>query len=70
MSVYILTIKEDVIRTGTVKIDPHKFCGSIKYPCNSYIFKIYQKHLLLCSKTETLKIAVMVFLSKTTVKIK
>ena len=36
---------------GTVKIDPHRFYY-LKQQCNSYIFKIYQKHLFLCGKTE------------------
>ena len=30
-----------------VKINPHEFCH-IKYPCNSYIFKFYPKHLFVC----------------------
>ena len=30
-------------------------------PCGSYIFKIYQKHLFLCGKTEEFQIAVLAF---------
>ena len=43
--------------TQRVKNDPHRFCY-LKWPCNSYIFKICQKHLHLGGKTETFKIAV------------
>lgn len=30
-----------------VKTDPHEFFH-LKYPCNSYTFKIYPKHLFVC----------------------
>ena len=48
------------LHTGTVKIDPHKFLH-LKYPYNSYSFKIYKKYLFSCCKTETLKITVLAF---------
>ena len=53
-------IKQEKVCTWTVKIDSHKSCH-LKLPCNSYIFKIYQKHLFLCGKTEKFKIAVLAF---------
>ena len=46
------------LHTRTVKIGPHK-CWYLKQPYTSYIFKIYKKHLLLCCKTEKLKITVL-----------
>ena len=50
--VYIIGYQaREGLHTGTVKIDPHKFCN-LKQSCNSHIFQIYQKHLFLCGKTE------------------
>ena len=46
------------LHTGTVEIDSQKFFH-LKLPYNSYMFKIYEKHLFLCCKTETLKITVL-----------
>ena len=31
------------LQTRTLKIDPHK-CFDLKYPYNSYLFEIYQRH--------------------------
>ena len=39
------------LQTRTVKIHAHNVCH-LKQPCNSHIFKIYQKHVFLCRKTE------------------
>ena len=58
------------LETGTVKVDPNKFCH-LKQLCNSYYQKKERKHLLLGSKTEKLKIAVLSFFkSKNTFTIK
>ena len=51
MWVYQQAMKQEALHTGTVKIDPHESCR-LKYPCDSYIFKIYQKYLFLCGKRE------------------
>ena len=48
------------LRAGTVKIDPQKFCH-LKQPYDSYIFKIYQKHLFLCCETKKSKITGLAF---------
>ena len=57
--IYTRLSKKRSTRTGTVKVDPHK-CFHLKYPYNSYIFKIYQKHLFLFCKTEKLKITIAI----------
>ena len=51
------------VYAGTVKNDPREVCH-LKYPCNSYIFKIYQKYLLSCSETEKVKLAVFPIIYK------
>ena len=49
------------LHTRTLKIDPHK-CFHLKYPYNSYIFKIYQKHFFYAVyKTKKLKTIVLAF---------
>ena len=48
------------LHRGTAKIDPHKFFD-LKQPYNTYVFKIYQKHLFLSCKIENPKITVLAF---------
>ena len=43
--------------TQGVKSDPHRYFH-LKQACNSYIFKIYQKHQFLCGKIEKFEMAV------------
>ena len=54
MWVYIGYQARKGLHTGTVKINPHKFCH-LKYPCNSHIFKIYQIHLFLFGETKKIE---------------
>ena len=48
------------LHTGTVKIDPNKFCH-LKYTSLCYVFKICQNHLFLGSKKQNLETAVLTF---------
>ena len=55
MCIHKLSSKK--VHTRTFKNDPDKFCHP-EQPCNSYTFKIYQKHLFLWGKAEKLEKAV------------
>ena len=61
MGVHQAIKQEKVYTTKTLKIDPYE-CFHLKYPYNSYIFKIYQKHYFYTLyKTKKLKIIVLAF---------
>ena len=53
--VYTHRLSSKKVCTGTFMNDPYRF-SHLKQPCNSYILKIYQKHLFLRGKTENFKI--------------
>ena len=52
------------LHTRTLKIDPYK-CFHRKYPYNSFIFKIYQKHYFYAAdKIKKLKIIALAFFNQ------